>query len=98
MYSEPRYSSVWPFWRPKPLTSVTVIPTTPSSCSASLTSSSLNGLITASIFFIRASGYWALLALSALPYSVAYSRAEASQEKSSAIAFLTSAFQSAGCR
>ena len=25
-YSAPRYSSVWPFWRPKPLTSVTVRP------------------------------------------------------------------------
>jgi hypothetical protein len=28
-YSAPRYSSVCPFWRPKPLTSVTVRPETP---------------------------------------------------------------------
>jgi hypothetical protein len=28
-YSAPRYSSVWPFCRPKPLTSVTVMPETP---------------------------------------------------------------------
>src|SRR5690349_4272313 len=55
VYSEPREISVWPFWRPKPRTSVTVMPTTPSSFSASLTSSSLKGLITASIFFIPAS-------------------------------------------
>src|SRR2546425_856218 len=38
--------------RPKPRTSVTVMPTTPSSVSASFTSSSLNGLMMASIFFI----------------------------------------------
>src|SRR5690606_23778323 len=50
-YSAPRYSSVWPFWRPKPLASVTVMPDTPTSCSASFTSSSLNGLMMASIFF-----------------------------------------------
>ena len=30
-YSAPRYSSVWPFWRPKPFTSVTVMPETPAS-------------------------------------------------------------------
>ena len=35
-YSAPRYSSVWPFWRPKPLTSVTVRPVTPTSPSAEL--------------------------------------------------------------
>ena len=29
VYSAPRYSSVCPFWRPKPRTSVTVIPWTP---------------------------------------------------------------------
>src|SRR5262245_14302096 len=52
VYSEPRYSSVWPFWRPKPRTSVTVIPITPISVRASLTSSSLNGLMIASIFFM----------------------------------------------
>jgi hypothetical protein len=28
-YSAPRYSSVWPRWRPKPFTSVTVMPDTP---------------------------------------------------------------------
>jgi hypothetical protein len=49
-YSAPRYSSVWPFWRPKPLTSVTVRPVTPISDKASRTSSSLNGLMMASIF------------------------------------------------
>src|SRR5262245_6019179 len=53
VYSEPRYSSVWPFWRPKPRTSVTVMPRMPCSWSASFTSSSLNGLITASIFFMQ---------------------------------------------
>src|SRR5213593_1197041 len=52
VYSPPRYSSVWPFWRPNPRTSDTVMPTTPMPVSASLTSSSLNGLMTASIFFI----------------------------------------------
>jgi hypothetical protein len=51
-YSAPRYSSVWPFCRPKPLTSVTVSPVTPTSDNASRTSSSLNGLMMASIFFI----------------------------------------------
>src|SRR5262249_46646194 len=50
--SDPRYSSVWPFWRPKPRTSVTVIPMTPISVSASFTSSSLKGLMIASIFFM----------------------------------------------
>lgn len=40
------------FCRPKPLTSVTVMPCTPTSARASLTSSSLNGLIIASIFFM----------------------------------------------
>ena len=34
----------------------------------------------------------------ALPYNVTYSRAEASHEKSCVMAFLTSAFQSAGWR
>src|SRR2546429_2428709 len=52
VYSDPRYSSVWPFCRPKPRTSVTVMPITPISVSASLTSSSLNGLMIASIFFM----------------------------------------------
>ncbi len=51
-YSAPRYSSVCPFWRPKPFTSVTVIPVTPRSASASRTSSSLNGLSTAMTIFI----------------------------------------------
>src|SRR5690606_15951771 len=52
-YSAPRYSSVWPFCRPKPLTSVTVSPLTPISASASRTSSSLNGLMIAATNFIR---------------------------------------------
>src|SRR5215510_12285448 len=52
VYSDPRYSSVWPFWRPKPRTSVTVMPITPISVSASFTSSSLKGLMIASIFFM----------------------------------------------
>src|SRR4029453_18912175 len=52
VYSEPRYSSVWPFWRPKPRTSETVIPTTPMSVRVSFTSSSLKGLMMASIFFM----------------------------------------------
>src|SRR3989338_8272270 len=51
-YSAPRYSSVWPFWRPKPLTSVTVMPCTPIPDSASRTSSSLNGLIMAVTSFM----------------------------------------------
>ena len=51
-YSAPRYISVWPFWRPKPLTSVTVKPVTPHSASASRTSSSLKGLMTAVIIFM----------------------------------------------
>src|SRR6516225_12242465 len=51
-YSAPRYSSVWPFWRPKPFTSVTVMPLMPTSWRASFTSSSLNGLMIASIFFM----------------------------------------------
>src|SRR5690349_11355530 len=51
-YSAPRYSSVWPFCRPKPLTSVTVKPEIPTSDNASRTSSSLNGLMIASIFFM----------------------------------------------
>src|SRR3970282_1119412 len=51
-YSAPRYSSVCPFCRPNPLTSETVIPWTPMSFRASFTSSSLNGLMMASIFFM----------------------------------------------
>src|SRR5271154_5605065 len=51
-YSAPRYNSVWPRWRPKPLTSVTVIPETPISDSAARTSSSLKGLMIAVINFI----------------------------------------------
>src|SRR5678809_926486 len=47
-----RDSSVCPFWRPKPFTSVVVRPVTPFSESASRTSSSLNGLTMASIFFM----------------------------------------------
>src|SRR6185437_14565519 len=51
-YSAPRYNSVWPRWRPKPLTSVTVIPETPMSDSAARTSSSLNGLMIAVTSFM----------------------------------------------
>src|SRR5579862_2291659 len=52
-YSAPRYSSVWPRCRPKPFTSVTVMPETPSSERAARTSSSLKGLMIAVINFIR---------------------------------------------
>jgi len=41
VYSVPRYISVCPFWRPKPRTSVTVMPLTPLCIKASLTSSNL---------------------------------------------------------
>src|SRR5882762_9524314 len=51
-YSAPRYSSVWPFWRPKPFTSVTVTPCTPMALRASRTSSSLNGLTMAVTIFM----------------------------------------------
>ena len=51
-YSAPRYSSVCPFCRPKPRTSVRVMPSTPTLVSASFTSSSLNGLITTWSFFM----------------------------------------------
>src|SRR5512147_108903 len=51
-YSAPRYSSVWPFCRPKPLTSVTVMPCTPIAERASRTSSSLNGLMMAVTSFM----------------------------------------------
>src|SRR5689334_18003849 len=52
VYSAPRYCSLWPFWRPKPRTSVTVRPWTPTCVSAVFTSSSLYGLMMASTFFI----------------------------------------------
>ena len=52
-YSAPRYSSVCPFCWPNPLTSVMVRPWMPISFSASLTSSSLKGLMTASTFFMN---------------------------------------------
>src|SRR5689334_15505746 len=57
-YSAPRYSSVWPFWRPKPLTSVTVMPCTPMAESASRTSSSLKGLMMAVTSFMMFSYRW----------------------------------------
>jgi hypothetical protein len=50
-YSAPRYSSVCPFCRPKPLTSVAVRPAMPTSERACFTSSSLKGLMMASTFF-----------------------------------------------
>src|SRR5687768_6695887 len=53
-YSAPRYSSVWPFCRPKPLTSVTVMPCTPMAESDSRTSSSLKGLMMAVTSFMLA--------------------------------------------
>src|SRR3569832_898777 len=53
-YSAPRYSSVWPFCRPKPFTSVTVMPCTPMPERASRTSSSLNGLMMAVTSFMCA--------------------------------------------
>src|SRR5215510_1002787 len=52
-YSAPRYNSVWPFCRPKPLTSVTVMPCTPMADNASRTSSSLNGLMMAVTSFMK---------------------------------------------
>ena len=52
VYSAPRYTSVWPRWRPKPCTSETVRPWIPSSLIASFTSSSLNGLMIPTISFI----------------------------------------------
>src|SRR5882762_2203977 len=64
-YSAPRYSSVWPFCRPKPLTSVTVIPCTPIADRASRTSSSLNGLMIAVTSFI-----WMLPELGDFPRGV----------------------------
>src|SRR5437899_231894 len=54
MYSAPRYSSLWPFWRPKPFTSLTVMPLTPTELRASFTSSTREGRMIASIFFISA--------------------------------------------
>src|SRR6185312_8011910 len=58
---------VWPFWRPKPLTSVTVRPVTPTSASASRTSSSLNGLTMAVICFMPAPGAAKVVSLRAEP-------------------------------
>src|SRR5262249_19333557 len=54
-YSAPRYSSVWPFCRPNPFTSHTVMPWTPTSDRLAFTSSSLNGWMMASTFFMGAS-------------------------------------------
>src|SRR5260221_10147159 len=41
LYSDPRYISAWPFWRPWPRTSETVMPSTPMAMRASFTSPSL---------------------------------------------------------
>src|SRR5690606_1291335 len=68
-YSAPRYSSVWPRWRPKPFTSVTVMPCTPISPSASRTSSSLNGFNTAVISFIGGLLVLACTAVEQQPHS-----------------------------
>src|SRR5439155_24512582 len=54
LYSVPRYTSVWPACRPKPWTSVTVMPCTSAPLSASFTSSSLNGFTMAVINFTTA--------------------------------------------
>src|SRR6266496_935561 len=51
-YSAPRYTSVCPRCLPYPLASVIVRPWTPNACKAALTSSSLNGLMTAVMSFI----------------------------------------------
>src|SRR5436190_1813849 len=51
-YSAPRYTSVCPRCLPYPLASVIVRPWTPNACNAALTSSSLNGLMTAVMTFI----------------------------------------------
>src|SRR5215475_7876682 len=51
-YSAPRYTSVCPRCLPYPLASVMVRPWTPNACNAALTSSSLNGLMTAVMSFI----------------------------------------------
>src|SRR5882757_4542245 len=59
-YSAPRYSSVWPFCLPKPLTSVTVMPCTPMADRASRTSSSLNGLMIAVTSFINELPEWVM--------------------------------------
>src|SRR5258705_2811038 len=59
-YSAPRYSSVWPFGLPKPLTSVTVMPCTPMAERASRTSSSLNGLMIAVTSFINELPEWVM--------------------------------------
>src|SRR5208283_370348 len=48
----PRYNSARPFCRPNPETSQMVMPPMPRSARASRTSSSLNGFIMASIFFM----------------------------------------------
>jgi len=56
-YSAPRYTSLCPPWRPKPLTSLTVMPLTPISAKAALTSSSLKVLVMISTFFMT----WLLL-------------------------------------
>ena len=55
LYSHRDRFRSWPFWRPKPLTSVTVMPWTPSADKASRTSSSLNGLMMAITSFIPTS-------------------------------------------
>src|SRR6266850_317220 len=77
-YSAPRYNSVWPFCRPKPLTSVTVIPCTPIVDSASRTSSSLNGLMIAVTSFILFS--WSRRAVPAGPKALSERLADRKQQ------------------
>ena len=57
VYSAPRYTSVWPRWRPNPCTSDTVRPCTPRSLSAALTSSSLKGLMMPTMSFMELSPF-----------------------------------------
>src|SRR6185312_9338356 len=57
-YSAPRYNSVCPFWRPKPRTSLTVMPLTPAAVRASRTSSSLYGRMMQLISFMHVSRGW----------------------------------------
>src|SRR5881296_2940036 len=55
VYSRPRYTSVCPFCRPWPRTSITVMPSTPISRSASFTDSNREGWMMASSFIMTAS-------------------------------------------
>src|SRR5439155_14722024 len=71
--------SVCPFCRPKPFTSVTVIPCTPIVDSASRTSSSLNGLMIAVTNFILFS--WSRRAVPAGPKALSERLADRKQQR-----------------